>query len=178
MTNLIKRKPVLNTGFFTVYEDEVELKTGDKKIYYGAVRKPAVFIFPISKNNEIYLIDQYRYQHKKRLIEAVAGIIEDHEDPIDTAKKELKEEAGLIAKDWKEIGKTVNAGSFLIWNQYIYLARDLKQEKQLLEAGEDIKILKMSLEEAVKKVINGEIIQETAGFGILLVKYLIDNKKI
>ena len=178
MTKLIKRKPVLNTDFFTVYEDQVELKNGEKRIYYGADRKPAVFVFPIINNNEIYLIDQYRYQHKKRLIEAVAGIIEDNENPIDTAKKELKEEAGLIAQDWKEIGHTINAGSFIIWNQYIFLARNLKQEKQELESGEDIKLIKMSLDEAVKKVVEGEIIQETAGFGILLVKYLIENNKI
>ncbi len=99
MTKVLKRQEILSAKFFKVFEDEIELPTGSTHVHRNAVRDEAVSVFPLDDDYNLYLIDQYRYLHEKRLIEAVAGMVEDNLSPPETAKKELKEEAGIVAKN-------------------------------------------------------------------------------
>lgn len=178
MTKVLKRKTILDTGFFTVYEDQVELRTGEKKKYYSAIRIPAVTVFPLGENNEIFLIKEYRYIHDKHIVEAVAGTIDKNEKPIETAKRELLEEAGISAKNWQEIGRPIAAGSFITWTQHLFVASGLSFSKQRLEASEEIEIVKMDFDNALEKVLSGEINNSSAAFGILLIDSLKRRGKL
>jgi len=173
MTKILSRKTILDTGFFEVFEDEVEIKTGAKRKYFSAIRVPAVSVFPLSDSGEIYLIDQYRYIHDKKLIEAVAGTIEEGENPLETAKRELLEEAGIKASEWKKIGESDAAGSFITWKQHLFIAKNLEFADQKLEESEEIKVVKMKFDDALKMVIEGKINTSSTSFGILLIDKLI-----
>lgn len=178
MTKLISKKPIFDSGYFTVYEDQVELKTGEKRKYYSAIRIPAVTVFPLGENGEIYLINEYRYMHGRKITEAVAGTIDKGEKPIDTAKRELLEEAGIKADEWIEIAIPIAAGSFITWTQHLFVAKKLSFSEQKLEDSEEIELVKMNLEDALQKVLKGEINNSSAAFGILLIDRLKRNGKL
>src|SRR6185437_7183126 len=106
---------------------------------------------------EMYLISQYRYTLKSNSLEAVAGFIDEGETPLQAAKRELKEETGMTASSWEEIGKLEIAGSVVRGQTYLFLARDLEIGEAEPEEDEDITLLKMPIKEAVTKVFGGEI---------------------
>lgn len=178
MTKVLKRQEILSAKFFKVFEDEIELPTGSKRVHRNAIRDEAVSVFPLDDDYNLYLIDQYRYLHEKRLIEAVAGMVEDNLSPLETAKKELKEEAGIIAEKWDELGSVIAAGSIITWEQPMFLARNLTMTIQELEESEDIKKVKMSLDEAVEMVMNGRIKTAASTIGIMLLDKMRQQGKI
>lgn len=178
MTKILSRKTLIDTGFIKLYEDHVELKNKAKRTYNSGERVPAVTVFAIDESHNLYLIKEYRYLHKKILIEAVAGAIEKDESMSDAAKRELLEETGISANKIKKIGKTIAAGSFMTWDQHIYLATDLSFGKQNLEESEEIEVYKIPINDAVGKVVKGEINTATTAFGILLIDKLIKSGKI
>lgn len=177
MTKLLSRKPVFKSKLFTVYEDEIQIPSGLKKTHHNVLRDPAVSIFPL-EGECVYLIDQYRYLHEKRLIEAVAGMIDPGEEPIVAAKRELREEAGITARDWISLFVEKTAGSIAIWNQYLFVAKDLSFGDQELEDSEDIKLIKMPLQDAVSKVFNNEIETGSTVSGLLMIDKLRREGKL
>jgi len=98
---IISQKTVFSSTKFYVDEVDLELSSGEKRTYHNVLRDNAVSVFPLSDMDEIYLVKQYRFLHKKELIEAVAGFIEDGRTPEDTTRAEL-EEAGCEADILKQ----------------------------------------------------------------------------
>lgn len=172
------KKSVLATKLFTVNELEVEIKPGVRRIHHNVERDPIVYVFPITADNYIYLTKQYRYNHERYVIEAVAGYIEKNEDPLVAAKRELKEETGLIAKTWHMLPQMeMGAGSFK-GKVYLFVAKDLEEGETNFDESEEIETIKIPLEECVKKIENGEINLIMSVAGILLTYKLIREKKI
>lgn len=172
------KKSIYESKLFKVKEEEVVLPNGKKKIYDFVERIPTVVVFPITPDYELYLISEYRTLHKKRVIEAVAGHVDKGESPLETAKRELKEEIGLSGAKWNQLAQIEAAGSVIKSSMSLFVVKDLEIGKPNLEEGEDIILLKMSLDEAVRKVMTGEIIISSAVIGILLLDKLRREGKI
>lgn len=170
-------KILLKTSLFEFVESQVSI--GDvKDTYHHIRRKPAVMVFPITQNYDIYLIWQYRYLYEKTVLEAVAGFIDEGETPMEAAKRELKEEIGLVAGTLDHILKTEIAGSIVKSTLHLFLAKDLKEMQHNREAGEEISLVKMPLDEAVEKAMRGEFHNATTVAGILMLDKLRRDKKI
>ena len=106
---------------------------------------------------------------EKTTLEAVAGIIEGNESPLETAQKELREEAGITAKDLKQIAVIDAGGSFFKTASYLFAAKGLtfgEPEPEDIEEG--IETVKLSLDEAVDRVFSGEITTASTVIGILM----------
>jgi 8-oxo-dGTP pyrophosphatase MutT (NUDIX family) len=85
-----------------------------------------VNIIPITKKDEILLIQQYRFGTDTIEWEIPGGIIETNEPPLHAAKRELEEETGFISKEWQQIG-VVNANPAIQTNKcYTFLARNVE----------------------------------------------------
>lgn len=78
-------------------------------------------------------------------------------DPIVSAKRELKEETGLTANSWQELMQLHTSNSVTDEQGIVYVARELTEGETEFEETEDLLIQKLSLEEAVEHVLNGEI---------------------
>lgn len=172
------KKSIYKSKFFTVEQEEILLPNGKKKKYDFVKRLPTVIVFPITSDYELYLISEYRTLHKKRVIEAVAGHVDSGENPLQTAKRELKEEIGLSGGEWSQLAQIEMAGSVIKSSMSLFVVKDLEVGTPDLEDGEDIILLKMSLSEAVKKVMAGEIYISSAVIGILLLDKLKREGKI
>lgn len=175
---ILSQKTVLKAKLFNVKELKIEFANGRQRIHHIAERKPTVSVFPVTDTQEIYLVSQYRYLLKKRSLEAMAGFVDNKETPLDAAKRELSEETGITANYWKELAEIEMAASVFRSVAHLYLAKDLKKGVAHPDEGEEISLIKISLDEAVRKVILGEINISATVIGILLLDKLKREGKI
>lgn len=163
---------------FDVKKIELEFPNKKRATHYIAERVPVSVVLPLTPKYEIYLISQYRYLLKKTILEAVSGRIDKGENALEAAKRELLEEAGIIAGSIEELNRIELASSFFRAKVSLFLARDLEVLSQKLEDSEQIEVIKMPLSEAVKKVMDGEIQAASAIIGILMLDKLKREKKL
>src|SRR3989344_7514089 len=129
---------VFSQRLFKVKEQKILLPNGKERKYSVVERQPISVIFPISEKLDLYLISQFRYLFDKTILEAVAGHVDDGETPLKAAKRELKEETGITALDWKEILEFETSASVIRSSVHIFLAKGIKVGKPNPEEGEKI----------------------------------------
>lgn len=106
-TKLSSKLVYRNGGFFSVYED-LALAPDGKEYKYGIIKsKAAVFVVARTTDEKYLLVEQYRYAVEKNMIELVAGGIEDGDDPVETARHELMEEANATAESIECLGEVL-----------------------------------------------------------------------
>lgn len=143
--------------WITVTEDQV-IRPDGKPGIFGVVRmKAGISVLPMDEDGYVYMTEEFHYVLGKECIEVVSGGIDSNEDPIGSAKRELKEELGIEAEEWVDLG-VVNPFTTVVESPAkIFLARKLKFGKDDQEATENIKLVKVKLEEAVKMVMESVI---------------------
>lgn len=176
-SKILSRETVFKSKYFHVEKKVVE-QNGKTFTKDFVIRKPHVMILPLTENKEIFLVKQYREALGNFSLEAVAGFAEDGtDDPLETAKRELHEETGITAKDWKKLMIFNIAGNITSYG-HLFLARNLQVGPQHLDEDEDIAVVKLSLKEAVKKVINCEIVNAPSVAALLLLDKLIQEGEV
>lgn len=143
--------------WISVREDKV-IRPDGKDGIFGIVEMVAgVSVLPLDNEGYVYLTQEFRYAIKKDSIEVISGGIDKNEKAFDAAKRELKEETGIIADEWIDLGAVNPFTSVVKSPAEIYLARQLHFVKADPEATEKIKILKIKFEDAVDMVMESEI---------------------
>ncbi len=175
---IVSSKRILKGRLLEVFETHLVLSSGGKRVHHIATRPPIVSVFPITEGYDIFLVSQYRYLLDKTTLEAMAGFIEPNESPLQAAKRELKEETGLVAKKWEKFVTAELAGSVFKGQAHLFFAKDLKEGEALPEESENIQLVRMSLDEAVKRVLRGEINHAASMIGILFLDRLKRNNKL
>ncbi len=155
----IKSKVVFKCKYFKVFEEDFFMPSGKKHKYYIVKEKNYVIVIA-KEGNYFYLIEQYRYTTKSKLLAVVAGAIEKGDTPLITAKKELKEEAGIIAKKFEKLGWFYAEYGKSGQKAYVFLAEDLEvgeQNPDDFEKEAGIKRKKLKISEIKKLIKSGKI---------------------
>jgi 8-oxo-dGTP pyrophosphatase MutT (NUDIX family) len=114
-------------------------------------------IVALTKKNEVVLIQQYRHGIQDVLWEFPGGVVEDGEDPLDGAKRELLEETGYEASQMIEVARLYPNPALQTNTLYAYLALDVeKVSEQYLDAGEDIDVHLMPFDELISMAKRGD----------------------
>ena len=138
--------------------DRVRLPDGLESAREYVIHQGAVVIIPVLDNGELIFERQFRYPLHKAFIEFPAGKIEPGEDTLNTAIRELLEETGHSASEWRYLGVMHPCIGYSNERIEIYLARGLLRESgQQLDHGEFLDVLTLSLDDAIGAVRNGEI---------------------
>lgn len=131
----------------------------------------AVAIVAVDADEQVTLISQYRHPIGRRLLELPAGLLDvAAEDPVVTAQRELREEAGLTAERWDTLVDTAASTGFTDEVVRVYLARDLTVVDREIAGGDeeaDIVLARMPLADAVRRVLAGELINGATVGGVL-----------
>jgi len=151
-------KQIYKGKIITVRVDQVLCSNGRVATREIVEHNPAVAILAYEEPNTYYFIRQYRHAIKKIILECPAGIIEPDEDPLEAAKRELKEETGLTANSWHDLGGAYLTPGFCDEYMHFYLATELEHGKQALEEDENIELIPMTGSEIETLIKKGELI--------------------
>ena len=124
-------------------------------------------IIAMADENTIVLVRQYRYPLDRHFIELPAGKIDPGEEPMDTAKRELREECGYEAKAWRHLTTLHPCIGYANERIELYLARDLVAVGQQLDDDELLEVLHVPVTEALLWVRDGKITEAKAVTGLL-----------
>jgi 8-oxo-dGTP pyrophosphatase MutT (NUDIX family) len=167
---------VYRDDFVEFWVDEVEGPDG--KPGRRAVTKllPGVSVLALDAEGFVHLVKTLRYAVGRESVEAVAGAIDEGEEPREAARRELREELGIEAEELLDLGHADAVTSQVLSPSRLFLARGLKFGEPEREETEDIEPVKVSLEEAVSLVMSGEITQSLTGLVILKAEKFISDE--
>jgi 8-oxo-dGTP pyrophosphatase MutT (NUDIX family) len=98
----------------------------------------AVIVLAVDDRRQAYCLWQYRHPVQRRLVELPAGLLDaDGEAPEDTARRELREEAGLEAEDWTHLGSTWSSPGISAEVMHFFLARALRDTEHAFERAHE-----------------------------------------
>lgn len=140
-------------------EDHVALNPNGSESQYGVVRfkNLAVGVIPIDENGNTYLVGQHRYPLDEYSWEIPEGGSLLSADPLESAKRELKEETGLIAQQWTQIMDIRLSNSVTDEKGIIFVASELALGDSEPEPTENITVCKLPFKEVVQYVMQGRI---------------------
>ncbi len=126
--------------------------------YFDIVKHPGgAVIAAINSKNEICLLEQWRHAVGKTIWELPAGCLEPNEPPLETAKRELEEEAAIKAQSWRSLGELIPSPGFSNEVLFLFEAKDLSPGTQNLDAAEQLQAHWIPLERAITMAKSGEI---------------------
>lgn len=172
-------KLVYNNPWISVTEFDVLNPSGGKGIY-GKVhfKNLAIGVLPLDESLHTWLVGQYRFPLNQYSWEIPEGGGPIGIDPLESAKRELLEETGLVAAEWQPLVHMHLSNSVSDEYAIIYLARQLRQEEAEPEETEQLQVRKLPFEEAYTMVEKGRITDAMSVAAILKAKLMIADGRI
>lgn len=156
-----------------VKSDRVRLPNGNESVREYILHPGAAMIIAMVDEHTLVLERQYRYPLKRHFIELPAGKIDPGEDPADTAKRELREECGYAASDWRHLATLHPAIGYADERIELYLARGLTQVGHAHDDDEMIEVLHVPVLEALEWIRDGRITEAKAITGLLWAEKIV-----
>lgn len=165
----ISREDIYDGAVLHVVKDRVRLSNGEESFREICLHSGAAAVIPITEDGRVAMVRQYRYAHSRAFLEIPAGKLEMGEDPLDCAKRELREETGAIAKSIKSLGIVDTSPALMSERIYLYLAEELSFGEMNPDDGELLECELIPLNELIKMVEKGEICDSKTQIAILKV---------
>ncbi len=164
----LSSRHIYTNPWITVREDQVIRPDGQPGIYGVVETRISTGILALTPEEELYLVGQYRYTMGEYSWEIIEGGTDEGEEPLDAAKRELREEAGLVAEQWETLGGEIHVSNCHSSERgYLFVARGLSHVGACPDPTEELRIKKVPFDEAVAMVMRGEIKDAIAIIGIL-----------
>jgi ADP-ribose pyrophosphatase len=169
----ISNQCVYEGNFLHMYQDKIIMPDGKLSVREYVTHPGGVVIIPLLDNGNLVLERQYRYPLHQDFYELPAGKIEHNEDPLASAKRELLEETGYIASEWRYITTLYPCIGYSNEKQMYFLAEGLDLRGACPDDGENIEIFTLSFSEALEWVRTGKITDSKTVSGLFWAEKLI-----
>jgi len=166
---------IYDNPWITVIEDDVIRPNGSDGLYGKVLFKNrAIGIIPIDRENNTWLVGQYRYTLDEYSWEIPTGGGPMSETPEESALRELREETGLRANKLTMIQRIHTSNSVTDEEGFLFLARDMEEGETDFDETEDLEIWKLPFREAYQLVMESRITDALSVAAILKAKCLLD----
>lgn len=158
---ILSSEYLIKRPWLTARRDVVELPDGRVNPEYYVLEYPTwINVTAITEDGDMVLVRQYRHALGQTNFEIVAGVVEQGEEPLEAAKRELLEEAGYGGGQWHEIAQISANPSTTNNITHCFLATGVKKiSQQHLDATEDIEVYLFPQEEVKAMISRGEFVQ-------------------
>ena len=133
----------------------------------------AVAIVAVDAEGWVTLVRQLREPARRQLLEIPAGTREPGEDPLETARRELREECGLTGGEWRELATFFTTPGFCREYMHLYAAEGVESGESAPDPDEELELVRWRVDEIESRL--GEIEDATTLAGLLL--YLNDRRR-
>lgn len=171
----LSNRVLFESPYVTFEHDRYRLPDGGEGDYYYVRSPGAVMIVPVDEGGRAVLVRQHRYLLGEDSLEFPAGGLKKGVDPLDQAKAELREEAGVEAASWTEIGR------FASWNGAtneicrVYLARDLSRADGTPDKTEEFEIVRVPWKELLRLAETNELYDGMTLASVALARRLLEG---
>lgn len=125
-------------------------------------------IVPVDSEGNVLLVRQYRKAAERNLLEIPAGGIEEGEEPLRSARRELEEETGFSAQNWERLTGFYTSPGFCTEYMHVFLATNLSAAAGKPDDDENIEVVRLPLSKAPELISSGEICDAKSIAGLLL----------
>lgn len=156
---LISSQPQESYKIFSLRTDRAQSpRTNEVHNFHILESTDWVNVIPLTPQNEVVLISQYRHGIREVTLEIPGGIVEPNDSPEEAARRELREETGYEESEMILLGSVLPNPAFLNNTCYTYLARDVSlMGKQEQDEKEDIEVLLRPIDVIPRLIREGEI---------------------
>ena len=163
---------------FDVRQDDVLLPTGKVKTLDIVVHTASVTILPVDSEGKIWFVRQYRQPAGLEILELPAGTLEVGENPVECARREIREEIGMAAGRLTKLGEFFMTPGYSTEYMYVYLAEDLTFSPLDADEDEFFTIEKKKIIDAYGDARNGKILDSKSMVALFLAQpYLMPSSK-
>lgn len=142
----------------SIYEEPVKLREGGETVFDIVKHPGGAVIAAINEQNEICLLKQWRHAVQDHIWELPAGCLEPNEPPMQTAMRELEEEAGVVAEKWASLGKIIPSPGFSNECLYLFSAHLLSKGTVKLDDAEELEAHWLPLAKVRQMAKSGDIV--------------------
>lgn len=172
----LEEKLIYKGKIITLSCDKIELPNGKEASREVIRHSGGVGIVALSENDEVFLVNQFRYPYKSELLEIPAGKLNPGENPLECGKRELREETGATASEYTSLGRLLPSPGYTNEIIYMYLATGLSFGEMQLDDDEFLDVVKMPLKKAVEMVMSDELADAKTQIA-LLKTWFLKNKQ-
>ena len=164
----LSKKTVYDGNIFSVTNEEVALPNGEHALREIVLHKGGVGIIPITYDNKIVMVKQFRNGVKNITLEIPAGKLENNEDVLICAKRELKEETGYTAGEITKVITMYASPAYVSETDYLFVAKDLVKGESAPDNDEFVEILEIPIETLKEMLFKNEIKDSKTIIAILI----------
>ena len=161
------RRVAYENPWIVVWHDDVTRPDGGPGIY-GVVhfRNAAAGVVVLDDADQVLLVGQHRYTLDDYSWEIPEGGVAPNEDPLDGIRRELREETGMSAREWRQIGSYALSNSITDERGLLWLATGLSEGEAAPDPTEDLAVRWVPFDEALAMTFDGRITDAVSIMGI------------
>ncbi len=156
-TKIINREQFFQGYAFNVEKVRLLLPDGRERDYNLVDHVDAVTILPIDDEGMVYFVRQFRVGAEKELLELPAGVMDEGEEPLTTAHRELQEEIGRDASHMERIGGFYMAPGYTSEYMHVFFAANLSEHALEHDEDEFLSLVKVDVREVFGMIQSGQI---------------------
>ncbi|GAB1720848.1 MAG: NUDIX hydrolase [Nitrosospira sp.] len=171
----VSSRNVFDGELLHVYQDHARMPDGKVKVREYITHPGAVVIIPLLDNGELVLERQHRYPLHRDFYELPAGKIDRNEEPLSCAKRELREETGYVAGNWRYLATLHPCIGYSDEKLIYYLATELTLQEANLDDGEHLEVFTLPLATALEWVKAGKITDNKSVSGLFWAEKVLNG---